>query len=67
MTRVTVDDVAAAGHCTGLKLRAKYNSLGLSTPLRTFIREGIPIEDLAHIDDADVKSVLDAAKRRENG
>lgn len=65
MTRVTPDDVVKAGYCMR-GLRRHYPTLGLTrADLVRLVREGIPVEELEHVDDLMVRKVIEAARARE--
>lgn len=65
MTRVTTDDLVKAGYCAR-GLRRHYKALGLTREdFVRFVREGLPAEEIEHVDDLMVRKVIEAARARE--
>jgi len=64
MSRVTVDDYRAAGLCSS-GVRRACTTFGID--FRRLVREGIPIVEIEHIDDANLQNVITKAKERTNG
>ena len=64
MNRVTVDDYRAAGLCTSGVRRA---CISFGIDFKRLVREGIPISEIEHIDDANLQNVIIKAKERING
>jgi len=65
MTRIMTDDIVKAGYCiTGA--RRHFPQLGLSREdFKRFVREGVLVSEVEHIEDLLVRNVIAAAKRRE--
>lgn len=59
--RVMIGDSRAAGYCVK-GIRAHCNLLGLD--FRRLVKEGLPISELEHIDDAAVQKSIAKAKER---
>lgn len=65
MTLLTPDDLVKAGYCMR-GLRRHYAALGLTREdFVRFVREGIPAEEVEHVDDQMVRKVIAAAQARE--
>lgn len=62
MTRLTVQDCLAAGYCVSGQRRF-FAQHGID--YRAFVRDGIAVEDLAHIEDADLARAIGEAAKRE--
>ncbi len=63
MTRITKADVQAAGGLCGRGMRRFCREHGLD--LVRFIRYGVDVSEIEHLDDANVTRVIEAAKERE--
>lgn len=62
--RVTTDDVIKAGFCVRGARRC-WDNWGLTRDqFKTFAREGITLEELAHVDDYRVLKAIETAKAR---
>lgn len=57
--RITVNDVRAAGHCTGVPARRWFRNYGLDH--RAFLRDGIAAADLLATGDAIACHVVERA------
>jgi hypothetical protein len=65
VTRVTTDDLVKAGYCAR-GLRRHYKAIGLTREdFVRFVREGLPVEEIEHVDDLMVQRVIEAARARE--
>lgn len=53
---ITLADCREAGYC-GRGVREKFDLLGLD--FRRLVKEGIPVEELRHIDDAQVQRLVE--------
>lgn len=62
--RLTVADVRAAGFCLS-GVRRQCAVLGVD--FRQFVREGVPLEVAAAVDDALVQKAVEIARKREEG
>lgn len=63
--RMTLADCREAGYC-GRGVREKFDLLGLD--FRRLVKEGIPVEELRHIDDAQIQRLVDMIDgRRSDG
>lgn len=60
--RVEIRDVRAAGLCLS-GTRRHCAAVGLD--FRRLVKEGLPMEEVAHLDDALVQRVVSAARERE--
>lgn len=59
--RLTMADLRSAGHCAR-GIRQFFDKHGLD--VAQLVREGVPEDELAHIDDANLKQALGVARAR---
>lgn len=62
--RITMNDLRRAGHCAS-GIKAFFSRHDVS--LRKLAREGVTLEEVAHIKDANLDRVIEMAKERTNG
>jgi hypothetical protein len=62
--RVTINDCRAAGYCV-IGVRRHCATLGLD--FRLLARDGLPLEEVEHIEDAAAQRIVAQAKRRIGG
>ena len=60
--RITADDIRAAGYCLHTGARRWCAQHGVD--FRRLMREGIPVAELAHIDDAMLRRILEVKRGR---
>lgn len=62
MTRITLQDMRSLKYCArGSREFAKRHGLDWSR----FVHEGVPVDELAHINDGMLNRVIERAKQRE--
>ncbi len=59
--RITVNDLRKAGHCAS-GVKAFFTGHGVS--MRKLVQEGLTLDDVSHIEDANLDRVIEIAQER---